>query len=892
MGYPDKIRFAYGRSLSGVRTMERSWSSIVSTLTKGHRAYKDKIASTSCPNILGGPTDDRGKEHVNVLGRSLITLDYDDLAPDFEPDDMAFVLDMLGYAAVCYSTFSHRTERADGCARLRVIVPLDQEVSKETYPAVARALADEIGVEGIGKESFVAAQIMFLPSCMEGYEDQAWSHVVEGEPFSVEGFGVEASADGGVGAAGDGVDDDDSFLLDIAYEPMDVTDAEVDKALEMLPAEGLHYDDWMMVGMALYHQYRGSLEADGFGRWLAWSKQSSKHDGRQMRKKWRSCGGRSQPVTMASVFARVGGLGAVREALEENEEQGGGDRGDLVVAGGDGQEVGDSKRPGVLGLVDKLMVAAQAVEDMADYEKLKSSIVRLPERRLGADYRGMIAEELYSAWGKRAGLTKGKIEKALQPEKAKARSPAGGEQVDGEDKLVAVTEADCWREDYPAWIRGWVFDETDREFVRVDNGHAIKREAFSMKYDRMPECAEHEMDALRLASTVFPIPTVSGRMYWPGLGRIFERTNGMTYLNTWHEGGGDVGAGSGVVLPGEGEFEVGDDTLEGQAAAVFLRHLEMTVGDERERALMLDWMAWVYNNPGSRVRWALLLWGIEGNGKSYFHRVLTRLMGRDSRTVAASTIEERFTDWAEGCRLIGIEEIRVSGTNKWRTLDKMKPFISNDEIQVEGKGMKARVVPNFASYMLFTNHADAIPVGDGDRRYFVVFTRQRTKQDLLDQHGGERGVGEYFQTLFDVSMAGIGGIGRLLADHEYSLEFDPHGRAPDSGGKAEMRMLHISEDDEMLADAIEKFQGPYINDTIIDLTLLQDECEFDDEIELPNAKALAHKLVELGYTKGQRVRARKKRRRYWYQPNKISMEDAEKAVRGGGVEQVDPDIPF
>jgi len=346
------------------------------------------------------------------------------------------------------------------------------------------------------------------------------------------------------------------------------------------------------------------------------------------------------------------------------------------------------------------------------------------------------------------------------------------------------------------------------------------------------------------------------------------------------------------VLPEKGEFEVGDDTLEGQAAAVFLRHLEMTVGDERERALMLDWMAWVYNNPGSRVRWALLLWGIEGNGKSYFHRVLTRLMGRDSRTVAASTIEERFTDWAEGCRLIGIEEIRVSGTNKWRTLDKMKPFISNDEIQVEGKGMKARVCPNFASYMLFTNHADAIPVGDGDRRYFVVFTRQRTKQDLIEQHGGERGVGEYFQTLFDVSMAGIGGIGRLLADHEYSSEFDPHGRAPDSGGKAEMRMLHISEDDEMLADALEKFQGPYINDTIIDLTLLQDECEFDDEIELPNAKALAHKLVEMGYSKGQRIRARKKRRRFWYQPNKISMEDAEKAMRGGGVGQVDPNIPF
>jgi hypothetical protein len=265
-------------------------------------------------------------------------------------------------------------------------------------------------------------------------------------------------------------------------------------------------------------------------------------------------------------------------------------------------------------------------------------------------------------------------------------------------------------------------------------------------------------------------------------------------------------------------------------------------------------------------------------------------MGRDSRTVAASLIEERFRDWAEGCRLIGIEEIRVSGTNKWRTLDKMKPFISNDEIQVEGKGKAAKVVPNFASYMLFTNHADAIPVGDGDRRYFVVFTRHRTKADLLEEHGGEEGVGRYFQTLFDVSRAGVAGIGRLLASHQYSGEFDPHGRAPDSSGKAEMRMLHISEEDEALMDALDRFKGVYINDKIIDLTHLQEQCEM--EIELPKRAQLAHKLVELGYSKGGRVKARGKNRTFWYQPNRITLEDAEKAVRGGGVEQVDPDIPF
>jgi len=35
MSYPDSVRFAYGKSLSGVRTLEKPWSSIVKTLTKG-----------------------------------------------------------------------------------------------------------------------------------------------------------------------------------------------------------------------------------------------------------------------------------------------------------------------------------------------------------------------------------------------------------------------------------------------------------------------------------------------------------------------------------------------------------------------------------------------------------------------------------------------------------------------------------------------------------------------------------------------------------------------------------------------------------------------------------------------------------------------------------------
>ena len=867
------VRFAYGKTLSGVVTRTEPWDKIARVIAGKLRVYKDKADSTNAPNILGGPTDNKGKEDRNVLARSMLTLDFDDLPEDFEPDDMAFTLDMLSYSCVAYSTFSHKSERADGRSRLRVIVLLEREIPKEWYAGAVRSFVDELGIE-CSPESYTVAQVMFLHSAMEGHEHEAWTHIVDGVAYPVD----ESWADGveaGSGVDGDG-DDLDDMIADLAYEPMDVTWAEVDKALELFPAEGLEYDDWLMVGLGLWHQSRGSVEDDGFGRWLAWSKQSSKHDGKLMRKKWKSMGGRKTPVTMASVFARVGGLGVVREALGDTVEAlGGGQESDEVVSGGQ-----VAKSSGVA-LLNKLSARAQEVNSVEEYDAFKKAMQRLPESRLGSDYRGMIAEELFSGWGKSAKFSKADIKKALMPDRSSSAAKANAKRVGlngggGDDGGDVITEADCWNEEYPKWLQGWVYDEVGSEFVQLETGHAIKREPFGMKFDRRAECAEHEVGAVSLASSVFPIPTVAGRMYWPGEGKVFQDRKGLTYINTWLGDGG----GTNAVVPEAGSFEIGDDSVEGQACELFLRHLELTVADKRERELMLDWMAFVYANPGARVRWALLLWGIEGNGKSYFHRVLGRLMGQDSRTVAASTIEERFTDWAEGCRLIGIEEIRVSGTNKWRTLDKMKPFISNDEIQVEGKGTKAHVVPNFASYMLFTNHIDAIPVTEGDRRYFVVFTRHRTKQDLLDQHGGDQGTKDYFQRLFDVSLAGAGGIGRMLLDRQYGAEFDPNGRAPDSSGREEMRMMHVTEEDEALADALELYRGPHVNELIIDVTQLQEDCLMGDEdIEFPRGPKLAHKLVEMGYARGGRVKARGKARTFWYRPNRVIEEDAKKLMQ-------------
>lgn len=92
----------------------------------------------------------------------------------------------------------------------------------------------------------------------------------------------------------------DDLEVAIANQPLDMDAREVKALLARYPAQGLDYDNWLLVGAALNHQYGGS--EDGLKRWLKWSSKSDKHDAREMPKKYASFGKRARPVTLATII--------------------------------------------------------------------------------------------------------------------------------------------------------------------------------------------------------------------------------------------------------------------------------------------------------------------------------------------------------------------------------------------------------------------------------------------------------------------------------------------------------------------------------------------------------------------------------------------------------------
>ena len=830
------IKITYCRNFAEAETREVDWDTFARSLSK-YQVFASKDASARRAAFIGGirADEDKGRADGNIVLRTVATVDYDAL--DCSVEDVEFSLTMrLDCAFVAYSTFRHTPERP----RVRVCVPLSRGVTEAEHRVVVEWIISTLALGAADNCSYRMCQLMFLPSRQEGIDPFTLRQ--DGEPLDVDAAAIGLMGGARVGATINPIvvsdRGSDDLLVAVAAQPLDISDDEVVGLLENYPAEGKDYDEWLAVGMALWHQYIGAASA--YTLWRDWSALCVKHDERHMRVKWASFTGSARPKTLASIIAAAGGRrgGAVE-----------------VKVGGGGFAA--------------LRAEAEGLLTLDDYGRFRNRIRALDDARLPPDTRSMLAHLAHEVYARAAGMGLRDVKSAFRYAYGggNGRASGGGlRQGDDPDSGGGGGLSDSDPAPRAEWLKGWVYNESMCTFERVDVRHGIKREAFRAKYDREPECVSWDTDSATLALVKTGIPTVAGLMYWPGQERLFE-TEGLLRLNSYFWSG---------VTPAE-TLQGDEDAAE--VIARFMTHVGNTIADPREQRILVDWMAFVYQNPGRRVKWALLLQGIEGNGKSYFFNVMQLLLGERARVVSSGAIDSPFTGWAEGSVLVGIEEIRISGTNKYSILDRMKPLLTNDVIPVVHKGVNERHVPNFTSYMMFTNHADAIPVGENDRRYCAIFTRQTRLSDLFDQHGGREGAAEYFRVLFSGSERRADALARFLQDWPISEGFDASTRAPDTAGLHRMRSLNVSDDKDAVEAAIESHACGVVGPDLIDATWLTSVVTMDGG-SMPAGRTLAHILTDMGYQQIEQRRIwvkRKTKHHYLWFRGGVHTDDTAKA---------------
>lgn len=509
---------------------------------------------------------------------------------------------------------------------------------------------------------------------------------------------------------------------------------------------------------------------------------------------------------------------------------------------------------------DELREDAKKVTDFSSYCDFKKRVVSLGDNVLHSDMRAILANDLAVSVGKEIGLTKAEIKKAFC---------FGGSFEKSGDVVVAS----------PDWLNDWVYVEKLCEFANTRLNYSIKREAFNAKYNRMEDVKSAEMLASDYALTCCELLTCVDKMYWPSFGVTFEYDNKLM-LNSYVESGYKS-----VVI---------DDTNK-HAIDLFLTHISNVLVDEREQRILIDWLAYVVQNAGKRINWAILLQGAQGTGKSYFAKVLEWVLGSNAKSLDPSALGERFTGWAHGSVVNIVEEIRIKGDDKWRIMDRLKPFITNSMIQIEEKGRDHRTVPNFTNYLLLTNYKDALPITNDDRRFCVMYGRIQNESELFDYFGGRDATGDYFEHLFAESEKHAGVIKTFLLKYKISDDFKASGRAPDTNSRRLMIQASVSPEQCLVEDLINKHECGVVNGHVLDVTWLNELCAIDGDV-LPPTRTLGHILTDIGYQQidNRRVKIKKTNSYHyvWYKPTVKNNSDVVKNIVKDFFENDLDSVPF
>lgn len=406
----------------------------------------------------------------------------------------------------------------------------------------------------------------------------------------------------------------------------------------------------------------------------------------------------------------------------------------------------------------------------------------------------------------------------------------------------------------PNWCHDWVFDASDDRFFHLKTKITMSLQGFNSVYSRQALTKKDIVEGRTapsstpgdLALNIYRIPEVYGRVYAPGRDTLYSQ-NGLRVANLYPE------------------YQVPDIPKEltprdKRAISTVKAHIAHILAAESEQRLMLDWLAWIVQNPGRRVNWALVLQGVEGDGKSFFAFLLRAVMGVSNvRMLNANVLEGSFTGWAHGQCVIVVEEPRLQGHNKYDVLNRIKPLITNSVIEIHPKGKDPYNVENTSNYFLPTNFRDALPLNDNDRRYAVLFSRWQNRSELAAfVVENPTYYVDLYKTIEDCAPA----LRRWLIEHDVSDTFPAGGDAPRTQAHAYMVSASTPEPIRVIQEIIDEGAHPDITEDLINATALPDAM-IGRDTELPQTQGLSRLLEHNGYVFLKRLRVDGNHGRYW-----------------------------
>lgn len=393
----------------------------------------------------------------------------------------------------------------------------------------------------------------------------------------------------------------------------------------------------------------------------------------------------------------------------------------------------------------------------------------------------------------------------------------------------------------PDWLEGWVYMPSENKFFNYLTDTLCTPEGF---HGMLVKTATRFFGELKkpvgqIVLETYDIPHVAGETYDPSQPELFEEfEDGSLWANRYRAN----------TLPQE-PAELSEDDW--YAIGVVLGHIDHMIAEPEYREIVRQWLAWQVQHAGELVLWSIVLQGIQGDGKTSFRKILELILGRANVGVVSNAqLQKNFNSWASGHAVNFVEELNLSGVNKYDQANSMKEYITNDRILIDSKNRTPKDVRNTTNYFFVTNHKSSLPIDDAERRYFVLFSKWQDRAALA---AFRKENPDYYENLYkvlnNVQRYG-GGVRKFFKEYEISDSFRKLREAPNSIYKQSMVRSSMGEEQQVLYDVLVESKF-LMNRELFDFTYFAEKHLDQDEARFSGRKwakilETAHQMTYLG----------------------------------------------
>ena len=288
------------------------------------------------------------------------------------------------------------------------------------------------------------------------------------------------------------------------------------------------------------------------------------------------------------------------------------------------------------------------------------------------------------------------------------------EYPDAAAAIVAEVERkELGRVEKEGWYERFAYLQDDDAYFDMQERREVSRATFNAIFRHIGCNSIHGKRSKIEAATSFDehrqakgARSLVGLTYAPGESILCAR-DGLVYGNRWRDARPPAVAG-----------DVGP----------WLAHVERMIPDARERAHVLDVMAFKVQNPNRKINHAVLHGGAPGVGKDTLWAPFLWAIGGDALVnVSLVRNEELTSQWgyALETEVMVINELRQSEAKDRRALEnQLKPLIAAppDMLPINRKGLHPYMALNRLFVLAYSNERVAINLPTEDRRWFVIWS--------------------------------------------------------------------------------------------------------------------------------------------------------------------------